>query len=435
MPVAKTTTAGPPKKPSKAQLAAAGQRAKQDRLVTVLRDARATVDYPLTLEALATRGGVTPEDAVKLLSQAPLKGDILFASAKSAHAPVAFVDDLERMAESEALFQFAAAEVRAKRASKDGKLRASVKNFVTDVGLPKAASKVIAPFEKVLQTRLTEGRLAEATDLLPPPASAIGEMLVRVIASQRHASDAAYPVPEKQVAGLADLGLALKDLKIAFKDRAFTQAVATCKPASFLLAADLERLVPRLVALAFANKLQPPTKAPKKPIPRTNLFNAKELATAALVERNLHSRLASAIEKAALQRSLPAGVCWLWSKGKPLFFRSVDLEPKGIAQDPIADSQGAPITHAEQEQQIMDAMRDLEPGVASGALVSITALRRTLSSRFTDKKSFDQALLRLSNRLKISLHRHDFPSSLSDVEREALVTDGHQHFSGVSWRS
>jgi len=39
------------------------------------------------------------------------------------------------------------------------------------------------------------------------------------------------------------------------------------------------------------------------------------------------------------------------------------------------------------------------------------------------KKDFDRAVLSLASQGKVALHHHDFPTSLSQAEREALVQD------------
>jgi hypothetical protein len=41
-----------------------------------------------------------------------------------------------------------------------------------------------------------------------------------------------------------------------------------------------------------------------------------------------------------------------------------------------------------------------------------------------EKQLFDRAVLELARQGRLSLHRHDFPSSLSPAERDELVTDG-----------
>jgi hypothetical protein len=66
-------------------------------------------------------------------------------------------------------------------------------------------------------------------------------------------------------------------------------------------------------------------------------------------------------------------------------------------------------------------MKRLEPGAERGALVGARDLRRAAQ---LDKPRFDAAVLELSRQGRVSLHRHDYPASLTPEERDELVTDG-----------
>ena len=81
----------------------------------------------------------------------------------------------------------------------------------------------------------------------------------------------------------------------------------------------------------------------------------------------------------------------------------------------------------------MEAITELRD--ASGSpLVPVADLRHSLDLHFTDKATFDHAILALSRQGKVSLHRHDYPHSLSADDRETLVTDGQNFFSGIAIR-
>ena len=75
------------------------------------------------------------------------------------------------------------------------------------------------------------------------------------------------------------------------------------------------------------------------------------------------------------------------------------------------------------EETLKARMLQLKPAAANGALVSLSDLRRSLSTEFPGKAVFDQAILQLAATDRFALHHHDFPSSLSQEEREALVLD------------
>jgi glycosyltransferase A (GT-A) superfamily protein (DUF2064 family) len=66
-------------------------------------------------------------------------------------------------------------------------------------------------------------------------------------------------------------------------------------------------------------------------------------------------------------------------------------------------------------------MRLIEPGANRGALVGARDLRRAAK---LEKQSFDRAVMELARQGRLSLHRHDYATSLSAAERDELVTDG-----------
>lgn len=81
-----------------------------------------------------------------------------------------------------------------------------------------------------------------------------------------------------------------------------------------------------------------------------------------------------------------------------------------------------------QNNPIVNAMRRIESGADNGALVSIRELRKESG---LDESTFDSLMSALSKLGVISLHTHDYPSSLTDKERaELLVLPGD---GGMSW--
>ncbi len=70
---------------------------------------------------------------------------------------------------------------------------------------------------------------------------------------------------------------------------------------------------------------------------------------------------------------------------------------------------------------LIGLIRRIEPGADRGALVGSRDLRRAAR---IDKFEFDRAVLNLARQERLSLHRHDYPASLSPAERDELVTDG-----------
>ncbi|SFI46743.1 hypothetical protein [Planctomicrobium piriforme] len=75
---------------------------------------------------------------------------------------------------------------------------------------------------------------------------------------------------------------------------------------------------------------------------------------------------------------------------------------------------------AENAVDLLALMKQIEPGAERGALVGVRDLRRAAQC---SKDVFDQTVMELSRQGSVSLHRHDFPASLSEEERNDLVRD------------
>jgi RNA 2',3'-cyclic 3'-phosphodiesterase len=104
--------------------------------------------------------------------------------------------------------------------------------------------------------------------------------------------------------------------------------------------------------------------------------------------------------------------------------------PEGAARRTDAS---AP-TPKEDDDAVRAGLRTLASREPPGALLSVRTLRELLPS--LDKSRFDSAVLRLFRAEEIDLHHHDFPSSLSEVERNKLVRDEQRiHYVGVAFRN
>lgn len=114
------------------------------------------------------------------------------------------------------------------------------------------------------------------------------------------------------------------------------------------------------------------------------------------------------------------------------------LEEAGISFGPdtgtpsVSASTG--MTATEQAKvDLVALMKQIEPAAERGALVGARDLRRAANLQ---KLEFDQAVLALARQSRLSLHHHDYASSLSQVERDELVTDGNGKFYvGMALRS
>ncbi len=96
---------------------------------------------------------------------------------------------------------------------------------------------------------------------------------------------------------------------------------------------------------------------------------------------------------------------------------------------------GAPTSPAPAKPANVDLvalMLRLEPGAGRGALVGARDLRRAAEM---PKTQFDELVLQLARDGRLSLHRHDYPASLSAAERDELVADAHgQFYVGIALR-
>jgi hypothetical protein len=94
--------------------------------------------------------------------------------------------------------------------------------------------------------------------------------------------------------------------------------------------------------------------------------------------------------------------------------------------------QAAPDPRAD-EAAVRDAVRELTSREPPGALLSVRRLRALVS---LDKPRFDGAVLRRGRAGELVLHHHDFPESLPEEERAALVADEHGvRYVGVALRA
>lgn len=96
-----------------------------------------------------------------------------------------------------------------------------------------------------------------------------------------------------------------------------------------------------------------------------------------------------------------------------------------------------PLPEASESQTILDGLRQVNPGAAQGAMVSVRDLRRFLREQLPDKGSFDNAVLRLAQEGRIDLHQFGLPESLTDQQRaDELVPDGRgNYYNGIVLRA
>jgi hypothetical protein len=108
-----------------------------------------------------------------------------------------------------------------------------------------------------------------------------------------------------------------------------------------------------------------------------------------------------------------------------------------IAKTSTAGSSTRSAPASSPTQAIVDGIIRLDPAARTGALIALPELRQFLKGRFKTKKAFDDAVLSAADAGKIVLHRHVFPSSLTEKERTDLVysAPSDSYFIGAAFRN
>ncbi len=79
---------------------------------------------------------------------------------------------------------------------------------------------------------------------------------------------------------------------------------------------------------------------------------------------------------------------------------------------------------------LLDALTEFSHGQPRGALLSVRDFRPRVA---LTKEAFDSAALELASEGRITLHYHDYPSSLSEEERDQLIVDQRgTHYVGIA---
>jgi hypothetical protein len=112
----------------------------------------------------------------------------------------------------------------------------------------------------------------------------------------------------------------------------------------------------------------------------------------------------------------------LFEKGDKLGFESgAVLQAVQSYIKPLPARKQPFLTPENTERIVFQAMKDLKPAAAQGALVYIPDLREALRDTFSEKESFDQAILNLATREKVQLQSHSLPAELTEEQREAMI--------------
>ena len=80
---------------------------------------------------------------------------------------------------------------------------------------------------------------------------------------------------------------------------------------------------------------------------------------------------------------------------------------------------------------ILEAMLTVETGALRGALCGCQAVRQASGM---EKSEFDRQVLAMAAAGMVSLHKHDWPSSLTNVEKQGMVHANGTYYVGFAIR-
>ncbi|MGH8509788.1 MAG: hypothetical protein ACREVH_13900 [Gammaproteobacteria bacterium] len=147
-------------------------------------------------------------------------------------------------------------------------------------------------------------------------------------------------------------------------------------------------------------------------------------------------RLVHAIEEESLRLAAFGVPCAAsFAAARALLERSALYGPPAAEEHVATPSVDGAATEQDLEQQILEQLQRLSADLRHGGLVSTRELRAAQPRFAQEHAAFDRALLRLAKDGKVWLFRHDFPASLTESERKAMVTDGRgNYYNGISFK-
>jgi hypothetical protein len=272
------------------------------------------------------------------------------------------------------------------------------------------------------------------------PIPELAERIFVVLESQQRLGAEAYPPTLRRLAELCDLNAS--DTRVtkaaghkAFTDRAVVAAKDKGKPhrdAPVILRSDMEgdltMTLPALLRFALTTVS---TKVKGKPT-ETTAFTPSEAKMRLVPE--LRERLVTALEREIERQSLPEGVAWVVTKGKPYLFLVENLRPGGTqlthaavsAPTPTHRTDVVPVSPAHSARDFAGAFRaafeQLDRRNGTTNFVKLLDLRRTLAEFSRDE--FDTGLRKLRVDGEFSLDSHEgLYGSLTPEEREAGIRE------------
>jgi biotin operon repressor len=335
------------------------------------RRARGGDAYPVTLGRLgeSARPGTPPELVLKAAGKYPFSERAVVARKKSPDAPVALREDLERLAASPPVLEFALESLYGGGGTPPWPLK-------------KVSGRLDKPlqaaFESAIERRVAENSLPETVGATAvkgkpafylnrqpppkPPATELAERLLRALRGRRERGDG-YPAVLKQLAEEADPAALPEVVGVAVKQPAFADevllAAKNSPEAPVALREDLDQFVASRQVLEFALEEMYRTGRPPWPLKKVS----------GKLDKPLQAAFELAFGRQVAQNALPETVGATQVKGKPALY--LKRQPPAPPPPPpeVALSEGL--------VRVLEAQRRLGPEsypVRLGRLVELTGL-------------------------------------------------------------
>lgn len=393
--------------------------------------------YPTTPRRLRDLAEPAASDdlLVKALAKAPFKDRALVAQKKHLDAPTALRDDLERLAASPALLDFA--------------LRALCTEASPTAALAKLKmtldTALRAPFVAAIERAINTGTLPANVEWLPnkkalhprwlplPPEPKkpdvdLAEKLVNMLESQRLLGGDSYPAHLKRLVEKSLLSPAPDVLKKAQKATPFTNRVVVLagKTVDPLLALkdDLTQTADSPALLAWALQASRAGEA--------RAFTITELKSK--VETVVRDLFVKAVEQRLHSRSLPPGVGGVRVAKGWIVFRMEDVltaAPTAPRPTPVAPVAPGPAAIVDFAAEFERSFEQLNRATGGNNFVSLVALRRALP---TDRAAFDRGLRALREAARFTLSAAADGRGLTQDDQEAGIREEGQLLLYVSRR-
>ncbi|HKI33859.1 MAG TPA: hypothetical protein VKA46_18545 [Gemmataceae bacterium] len=406
-----------PKRPN----VAAELSAKMTRALEARR-AQGGAAYPTTLGLLRQEAdpAAAPELTFKAVGKPPFSERAVVAKKKSLAAPVALREDLELLAASRAVLEFA---LEALSASGPSPWPLKKVSGQIDKGLR-------APFEAAVARQLAEDTLPESVAAITvrgkpalylkrqpppkPPEVELAERLVRALEAQGRLGPESYPARLSRLVELTGLAATPKVLKKARALEPFAGRVVVLVPKDtdppLALTDDLERVAAHPCLL-------------------TSLLEAARTGSAqAFTVTDLKARLAKPVQgpfadsvrRQMETASLPAGVGWIGAKRDRLLFRLEDVRAPRPPASASPVPRPTPAVPADFGAAFDEAFARLDRQAGSHNFVSLVDLRRALSF---DRATFDAHLGRLRAAGRYTLSAAEGRHGITEEQRAAGIAE------------